>query len=155
MGTNNLYRELQQVNTFDRIEKEGELTTNWLGPCIGSAIYSEKENIAYVGHFIFILDDGTSIRKYLDAVKNEFKSLEKLKVAVRGCHMWSDANEREQEYRSRQRTHFITMLKNADFLDEQLDIQWGADDYISKLSYNASERKIKLVTIPEDELSKQ
>ena len=143
MNSPNGYRELPKVNSYDRISNSGLLASNWLGPCIGSVVNSCQKNVAYVGHFGSFPDSLSTLTGYIRDIRSEFKDFDGLKVTIRGRHGSSDMNEGARRYTEAQRRNFIIVLTDNGFSENQMDVQWGEDDYRTNLIYDANEKKVR------------
>lgn len=133
-------KELRQ-NSYHQIEGSGVLSTGWLDPCIGVIAYYSKRK-ACVGHFNGIYPQMAVLQEYCDAIKTSFEDLSKVRVVVRGNHVWSSASEGSRKFLQRQRSVLVSALREICIDERQMDIKWGEDDYITRLSYNASTGKV-------------
>jgi hypothetical protein len=143
MNAQSGYRELAEANSYDRISDSSILASNWLGPCIGSVVNSCEKNIAYVGHFGSLPDSLQTIIDYIRDIKSEFGGFDGLKVTIRGRHGVSDMNEMAGEYTEAQRSDFLSILTEGGFSEDQMDVQWGEDDYRTNLMYDANRQKVR------------
>ncbi|HLC97625.1 MAG TPA: hypothetical protein VJC21_02495 [Candidatus Nanoarchaeia archaeon] len=126
-------------NTFGRIDDEGCLSTGWLDPCIGVVVYDPQHNIAHMAHLQGVFSPNMqTLADFVDAMRDEFADLSRLRAVIRGSHSWSSDNLEQKEHLRKEREHVISALRIMGL--NYLDVKWGADNHISRLTYDVPAR---------------
>ena len=135
------------INHYEKVQKnrfleDSLLTTGWLDPCFGLALYDIEKNVAIVAHLMG-LGALPTLEKCLEQVRGESLDPTTLRAFLCGGHTWlSDPEEIKQDAKARRQSLYDALVE-AGVKPRRISVMDAKEGCISRLSYDMEEQEVR------------